>query len=177
MAEKAKVYMPTGKVDDYLPYFERIDDENYDDAFYLVREVKILEDSQLFGVALNGIEEDYNNGTSGQRKWLESRGLKFKYTLNVDQTNSYKLIIDDAAKKYASLGILQLASLEDELSELNIILAGGLPYGSYDVIDALTGEGKEFLRMLIKKKLLKKKTVILETIECDSFTIGEEDID
>ena len=102
MANKAKVYMPTGKFEDYLPYFEPIEDENFDDTFYLVRGVKIEEDCPLFEIALKEIENDYNAGTSGQRNWLESRGMKFEYTLNVDQTSSYKLVIDDAAKAYAS---------------------------------------------------------------------------
>ena len=63
--------------------------------------------------------------------------------------------------------------MEGELSDLNIILAGGLPYGSYDVIDALTGEGKEFLQMLIKKKLLEKKTIQLETFDINEIRIDD----
>ena len=173
MPKKAKVYMPTGKVDDYLPYFERIEDENFDDTFYLVRSVKIEEDCPLFAIALKEIENDYNTGTSGQRNWLESQGMKFEYTLNVDQTNSYKLVINDAAKAYASKAYLHIGYMEGEFSDLNIILAGGLPYGSYDVIDALTGEGKEFLQMLIKKKLLKKKTIQLETFDINEIRIDD----
>ena len=173
MANKAKVYMPVGKVDDYIPYFERIDDENFDDTFYLVRSVIIEEDCPLFEIALKEIENDYNTGTSGQRNWLESRGMKFEYTLNVDQTSSYKLVFDDAAKAYASKAYLHIGCMEGELSDLNIILAGGLPYGSYDVIDALTGEGKEFLQMLIKKKLLKKKTIQLETFDINEIRIDD----
>ena len=165
MSEKAKVYIPTGKKEDYLPYFELEQDEELEGYEYLVKEIKINFDSKFAKLVIKDFEYMYTNQfNSDLRDKFERTGLVFEYILNPDQTNSYQLVINDKAKEYISLCYLNIAIVDGEMEEMVLAAADGNIYGNADTIDeALDEEGKVFIQTLVDKKLLKKKIRKLES--------------
>lgn len=151
-----ELYLPTGKEKDYLPYFDYVKDEKLEGYAYFIKEVKIDPLSSLWEETIRRAEEQYNNVSSDWRRTFELMGLKFEYSLNEDQTNSYKLILDENAKKYVSKAYLNIAIVEGNLEELVISTMFGI-YGNANVVDMMDEEGKKFLKMLIDKKLIKRR--------------------
>ena len=157
----AKVFMPTGKLEDYLPYFnyEKSPDPEIPEYSYLLRNARLKPDSCLVTDAANDIEAMYNNGDSVWQQYFELEGLKFEYVLLPDQHNVYKLITDDKAKEYLSKVVLNITECEGELIEMVLALPSGVVYGHVSYLDELCDEDKKFVEDLMKKKLLKKKVV------------------
>ena len=168
------VYVPTGKKEDYLPYFELKQDKELEEYEYLVKEVNINFDSEFAKLVIKGFEYLYTTQFDGEtRDKLERAGIVFEYVLNPDQTNSYKLVLNDAAKAFISPCYLNIAIVEGEMEEMVLAAADGNVQGNSDTIDeALDEEGKAFIKMLVDKKLLKKKKVRLheELIDLDEDT-------
>lgn len=89
----------------------------------------------------------------------EESGMKFEYVLNPDQTTSYKLILDEETKKRVAKCYLNIAIFDGEMEELVIGNESGMCYANIDVFNYLTKKDKEFIDMLIKLKLLKKRKI------------------
>ena len=162
---KACVYMPTGKVKDYLPYFKYEEDDELEGYAYLLKEVRIKPDSEAYKIAIESMENFYNLSNSEFREGLESFGLKFEYVLNPDQTNSYKLVLDDVAKEYISKVTLNIAVVEGSFEPLVVVLSSGYILGNADAVESLDSDSKKFIDELVEKKLLKKKTIKLHDME------------
>ena len=56
MSKHTILYVPTGKVEDYLPFFKLEKDEEIEEASYLLREVKIDPNSKLGKLALDNLD-------------------------------------------------------------------------------------------------------------------------
>ena len=156
MGNKELVYKPIKKdKKEYLKYFTYEKDENLGGYGYLLKKVRIDINSNFIDEVKEGIEDMYNRCTSEHRKAIESLGLSFEYRLNEDQTSSYYLIMNDAAKEYVSEAYLNIADAEGSLEEMVLATANGA-YMDMFVFDCLVEEDKKFIEMLVNERLLKK---------------------
>lgn len=167
MKQKTIVYVPTKKLEEYLPYFRYEKDENFDDIAYLLRDVNISADSILFEMAIEQIEAEYSFVDSEYQKQMELSGFQFKYVLNDDQTNSYKLIVTDKVKEMVTKAVLNIAIVDGKYEGMLLVVEYGGSYGHIDAFDCLDEEGKKFLKELLNKKMLKKKIKRFEEQDID----------
>ena len=159
MKQRAKVYIPVKKVEDYIPYFTYEEDEKIEDCAYLLRDVKITIDSNLARLTIQAIEDQFAYLDSEFREYLKSQGLEFKYVLHDNQTESYELVMNDKAKEYIEKAVLNIAILEGKFEEMVLVVANGGIYANVDAFESLDQESKDFLKTLLDKKLIKKKTI------------------
>lgn len=160
MGEAVYVYKPVGKIKDYLPYFQLEKDKEIKECQYLIRECEIEVDSPLMEEIVKTIENNYAIlMDSEQQKAYENSGMKFEYVLNPDQTNSYKLILDEETKKRVAKCFLNIAIYDNEMEELVIGSESGMCYGNITAFNYLVKKDKELIDTLIKNKLLKKRKI------------------
>ena len=155
----AELYVPTKNTkEEYLPYFNYEEDKEIEGYGYLIKEVKLKSNSELDETIIKGIEALYNEFNSEYRRGMEEAyGLEFEYRLNVDQTNSYYLAINEKSKEFISSAVLNIAITEEGLQEMILVTSDGACYGNAEIIDLVDDEGKAFIKTLVNKKLLKRK--------------------
>lgn len=157
--------MPTGKLEDYLPYFRHEIDEEMEGLSILIREAKIKPDTFLWHRIIENIEREYSYMNGIVRNIYEDEGFEFECTLNPDQSEFYHLVLTDKAKELLCEVHLNISVSDGEFTELYLCGKNGVSYAHVTAFDLLCDEDRNFIQELVNKKLLKRKRTVIYTEE------------